>query len=139
VQAESQVTQAENRVEEARRALAGTRLTAPIDGTVLAVAGTTGTQVSGAGSSGFITLGDLTELQVEGMFSQSDLARLQIGQNAEITVAVRPGERFTGTVVHIAPAATVDGDPVRYGVKIAFDDSPEGLLEGMNASVTITP
>jgi HlyD family secretion protein len=67
------------------------------------------------------------------------VARLKIGQDAEITVTVKPGETYTGSVVHIDPAATADGDLVRYGVKIAFDDPPEGLLIGMNASVTVTP
>jgi HlyD family secretion protein len=132
------VTRAELAVKEAKRTLAGTRITAPSDGTVLSLDGTTGTQVSGAGSTGFITLGNLSELQVEGMFSQTDVARLRIGQSAEITVSVRPGSTYTGTVVHIDPAATADGDLVRYGVKIAFDDTPDGLLIGMNASVTVT-
>ncbi|TYK53040.1 HlyD family secretion protein [Actinomadura decatromicini] len=138
-QAEAQVIRAETELREAQRALAGTRITAPIDGTVLTVAGTTGTQVSGAGSAGFITLGDLTELQVEGMFSQSDVARLKVGQDASITLPVRPGAKYTGSVVHIDPSATTDGDLVRYGVKIAFDDAPDGLLIGMNATVTVAP
>ncbi|MFC4055420.1 HlyD family secretion protein [Actinomadura syzygii] len=138
-QAEAQVIRAETELKEARRALAGTRITAPIDGTVLTVAGTTGAQVSGASSGGFITLGDLSELQVEGMFSQSDVARLKVGQDASITLPVRPGAKYTGSVVHIDPSATTDGDLVRYGVKIAFDDAPGNVLIGMNATVTVTP
>ncbi|WP_158566784.1 efflux RND transporter periplasmic adaptor subunit [Actinomadura craniellae] len=133
--AAAQVVQAEVGVRRAERALAGTRIVAPASGTVLTVAGTAGTRTGG--SSAFVTLGDLDEVQVEGLFSQSDVAALAVGQDAEITLTVRPGERFTGSVVHIAPDATRDGDLVRYGVRIAFDDPPEGLLPGMTASVTI--
>jgi HlyD family secretion protein len=132
------ITKAQVALNQAQRALAGTVITAPIDGTVITVAGDVGTQVSGPGASGFVTLGDLTELQVKASFSQTDVAKLKIGQTAAISLATRAGQSFDGSVTHIEPAATTTGSLVQYGVNIAFDNVPKGLLLGQTATVLVT-
>jgi multidrug efflux pump subunit AcrA (membrane-fusion protein) len=137
-QAGAQVVKAQVNLAQARRALTGVTLTAPIDGTVLTVAGTVGSQVSGPGSSGFVTIGDLDELQVRAMFSQTEVAKVKIGQAATITLATRQGTSYNGTVTHIDPAATTTGALVQYGVMIAFDAVPKGLLLGQAATVQVT-
>jgi RND family efflux transporter MFP subunit len=137
-QAGAQVVKAQVTLAQARRALAGTVITAPIDGTVLTVAGAVGSQVSGPGSSGFVTIGNLDELQVQAKFSQTEVAELKIGQPARITLATRQGESYDGTVTHIDPAATTTGTLVQYGVMIAFDQVPAGLLLGQTATVQVT-
>jgi multidrug efflux pump subunit AcrA (membrane-fusion protein) len=137
-QLDSIITKAQVALNQAQRALAGTVITAPIDGTVITVAGDVGTQVSGPGSSGFVTLGDLTELQVKASFSQTDVAKLKIGQTAAISLATRAGQSFDGSVTHIEPAATTTGSLVQYGVNIAFDNVPTGLLLGQTATVLVT-
>ncbi len=50
--AQAQVTQAQNSVNSAQRAVDGTTLTAPMDGTVIAINGTVGGSSSGGSSSG---------------------------------------------------------------------------------------
>jgi HlyD family secretion protein len=137
-QLDSMITKAQVALNQAQRALAGTVITAPIDATVITVAGDVGTQVSGPGSSGFVTLGDLTELQVKASFSQTDVAKLKIGQTAAISLATRAGQSYDGTVTHIEPAATITGSLVQYGVNIAFDNVPKGLLLGQTATVLVT-
>ncbi|MCW2883913.1 MAG: Membrane-fusion protein-like protein [Streptosporangiaceae bacterium] len=137
-QAEAQVVKSQVTLDQARRALAGTVITAPIDGTVLTVAGTVGSQVSGPGASGFVTIGDLNELQVQAKFSQTEVAELKIGQAATITLATRSGQSYDGSVTHIDPAATTTGTLVQYGVMIAFDQVPKGLLLGQTATVQVT-
>ncbi len=137
-EAEADVTQAKDDLEAARQALKGVVITAPADGTVLSIAGTVGTQVRAGSASGFIRLGDLDELQVKGLFTQSDVGSLRIGQRAVVTLATRPGEQYTGTITHIDPTATTTGRLVQYGVLVAFDRHPAGLLLGQNASITVT-
>ena len=134
-QAAANVDRAEAALEEAVDAVRATRIVAPAAGTVLSVAGAPGDQ-SGTGT--FISLGDLDELQVQAMVTESDVNRLQLGQQAGITLATRPGERYTGTVTAIAPTATRDGQLVRYSVTLAFDEPPTGLMLGQTASVTVT-
>ncbi len=134
-QAAANVDRAEAALEEAADAVRATRIIAPAAGTILSVAGAPGDQ-SGTGT--FISLGDLDELQVQAMVTESDVNRLQLGQQAGITLATRPGERYTGTVTAIAPTATRDGQLVRYSVTLAFDEPPTGLMLGQTASVTVT-
>ncbi|MEZ7132719.1 efflux RND transporter periplasmic adaptor subunit [Nonomuraea sp. AD125B] len=134
-QATANVDRAEAALEEAADAVRATRILAPAAGTVLSVAGAPGDQ---AGTGTFISLGDLDELQVQAMVTESDVNRLQLGQQAAITLATRPGERHTGTVTAIAPTATRDGQLVRYSVTLAFDEPPTGLMLGQTASVTVT-
>lgn len=134
-QAAASVERAEAAVEEAADAVRGTRIVAPAAGTVLSVAGRVG---DAAGTGAFISLGNLNELQVQAMVTESDVNRLKLGHKAQITLATRGDERYAGTVTAIAPNATVDGRLVRYGVTLAFDDPPKGLMLGQTASVTIT-
>jgi HlyD family secretion protein len=136
-QAAAKVTQANIQVRQAERTLAATTLKAPMSGTVLAVGGTVGDQVGAASRTGFITLGDLDDLQVRAMFSLGDVQSLRIGQPATVTFAVSPGGTYTGTIVGIDPAATTSGKLVQYGVDIALDDSPPHLLVGMSATVEV--
>ncbi|SDJ75609.1 RND family efflux transporter, MFP subunit [Nonomuraea maritima] len=134
-QAAASVERAEAAVEEAADAVRGTRIVAPAAGTVLSVAGGVG---DAAGTGAFIGLGNLNELQVQAMVTESDVNRLKLGQKAQITLATRGDEQHAGTVTAIAPNATVDGRLVRYAVTLAFDDPPKGLMLGQTASVTIT-
>ncbi len=137
-QASASVVKAQVSLDQARRELAGTTLTAPIDGTVLSVSGVVGSKVSGPGSSGFVTLGDLDELQVQADFSQSDVAKLKVGQSAKITLPAGNGGPYDGTVAHIEPQATTSGSMVQYGVMISFDGTPKNLLIGQSATVQVT-
>ncbi|MEV4060816.1 efflux RND transporter periplasmic adaptor subunit [Nonomuraea dietziae] len=134
-QAESGLAKAQAAMEQAADAVRGSRIVAPASGTVLSVAGAKGDTV---GTGAFITLGDLDELQVQALFTESDVNSLHLGQQAAITLATRQGERYSGTVTHLAPTATTTGRLVRYAVTITFDDPPKDLLLGQTATVTVT-
>jgi HlyD family secretion protein len=129
------VDRAEAALEQAADAVRATRVVAPTAGTVLSVAGGVG---DSAGTGTFVSLGDLNELQVQAMVTESDVNRLKLGQKAQVTLATRSGERYEGAVTAIAPTATVDGQLVRYSVTLAFDEPPTGLMLGQTASVTVT-
>lgn len=137
-QADANVLKAQVALDQARRTLAGTQIVAPTAGTILSVAGPVGTVVNGPGSSGFVTIGNLDELQVEADFSESAVAKLKIGQAATVTLTAGNGGPFDGTVAHIEPAATTSGSLVQYGVMIAFDRPPGHLLIGQTATVQVT-
>lgn len=136
-QSSAKVTQANIQVRKAERALAATTLGAPMAGTVLAVGGAVGDQVGATARTGFLTLGNLDDLQVRAMFSLADVQSLRIGQRATIGFAVSPSTTRTGTIAGIDPAATANGDLAQYGVDIAIDDAPPHLLAGMSATVEV--
>ncbi|NUP81570.1 MAG: efflux RND transporter periplasmic adaptor subunit [Nonomuraea sp.] len=134
-QAAANVDRAEAALEEAADAVRATRIVAPVSGTVLSVAGAVGDT---AGTGTFISLGNLNELQVQAMVTESDVNRLKLGQKADITLATRTGEHHDGTVTAIAPTATVENQLVRYSVTLAFDEPPAGLMLGQTATVSVT-
>ena len=136
--ASASVTQADVKERAAERTLAATKLTAPIDGTVLSVGGTVGGQVAGQSRTSFVTLGDLNDLQVQAMFPLGEVNRLKLGQPATIGLGMLAGHTYRGTVTRIDPAATTSGDRALFGVMISLDEvPPAGLRTGMSASVEV--
>ena len=134
--AEQRVTSATTTLENAEDALDGTTISAPIAGRILTVAGKVGSQV-GAGST-FITLADVYDMQISADFPEADADRLAVRQSAVISLADQTGKTFKATVVQVDPTGTSDGTMVRYGVLLAFDESPEDLLVGQSAAVRVT-
>ncbi|SBT43906.1 efflux RND transporter periplasmic adaptor subunit [Micromonospora narathiwatensis] len=133
--AQRRVNQAEAAVAEAESTRSGATITAPIRGTVLAVAGKVGGTV-GRGAT-FITLADTFGMQVEAKFPEADAAAIAVGQSATVRLADRAGQTFPATVVQVDPAGTADGRMVRYGAVLSFADAPESLLIGQTAAVTV--
>ena len=139
------VAQAQAQVDNAQRALDQTVLTAPIDATVTAVNGKVGDQASsgasgastGAATSGFITLDDLTGLQVKAGFSEADAAKVKVGQGATITFDALTNTTLTGKVVSVDATQTVVQNVVTYSVYISLDSVPAGLKPGMTASAAV--
>jgi RND family efflux transporter MFP subunit len=136
--AEANVTAAKVRERGAERTLAATKITAPMDGTILSVDGAIGDQVTGQSRTPFITLGDLNDLQVQAMFPLGEVDRLKLGQPATIGLGMLAGRSHRGTVTRIDPAATTSGNRALFGVMISLDDAPPpGLRTGMSATVDV--
>ncbi len=134
--AQQQLNNAKLALTRAKARLAGTTITAPLDGRVLSVGGKVGAQAN-PGSTGFVVLGDLSDLTVTAQFSEADVGKLAVGQVATIGLPDRAAE-VPGKVSLISPAGTVSDRLVRYRVVIAFDQVPADLLLGQSATVTVT-
>src|ERR1041384_5990091 len=100
--AQAQVQQMKAALDYANTQLAATEIKAPVAGTVLERIVERGEMVSPSafGGSGartsVVDLADLTDLQIELDISQSDFARLKIGQRAEIVPEAFSNMRYTG-------------------------------------------
>ncbi|MEO3772005.1 efflux RND transporter periplasmic adaptor subunit [Micromonospora sp. B9E7] len=133
--AQQRVTSAEVALADAEDQLAGTRIKAPIGGKVLTVAGAVGADVRTGGA--FVTLADVAGMQVAADAPEAYAGRLEMGQNATVTLANRPNEEFAARVVRIDPVGAADGDLVRYGIVLAFEEVPAELLVGQSANVRV--
>jgi multidrug efflux pump subunit AcrA (membrane-fusion protein) len=133
---QAQEIQAQNKLDQAEQELSGTVIKAPIEGTVLAVNGQAGDPASP--NTAFITVGELNELQLQAEFSQTDRAKVRVGQDAKITLSALPGNTYAGTVTHIDENATISDKLVKYGVMIAFADVPPKVLIGESGTVSVT-
>lgn len=143
-EAEAQVTSAHAQVTQAQETLSDTVLRAPIGGTVVEVNGSVG-QAAGSGSSGssttsgtsgFVVISKLKDLQVSANFSETDAAKLKVGQQATVTFDAL-GTSAPGVVRWIDPTSTTDNNVVEYGVELQLKGQVSGLRAGQTATVQV--
>jgi HlyD family secretion protein len=134
------VRNAQATLEYAKTQLEATEIRAPIDGTVLERLVEIGEMVTtsfvgdrGAKSS-VVSLADLNDLQVEIDVSQSDFARLKMGQPAVIVPEAFADRRYEGQLEEIAPEANRQKATVQVKIKVINPDNY--LRPEMNAKVT---
>ncbi len=113
----------------AREAMEATRVVAPVDGEVAARLVSQGDTVPPGAP--VITLVDPTRLHVEGFLSESQVARVAVGGQAQVLVA---GQTVAGRVERVAPAP--DPQTRAYAVKVTLEGG-KGLRPGMTARVRI--
>jgi len=136
--ARARVSQADAALQQARHALDKATLRAPIDGLVGKVYPHLGELVSLA--QPIVTLGDTSRLQVETTdLRETDVNRIRVGQNVELTFDALPGKILTGKIVRIAPLATQKEGSTNYTTVISIDEDEPALRWGMTAFVNIRP
>ncbi|MEV0565791.1 HlyD family efflux transporter periplasmic adaptor subunit [Dactylosporangium sp. NPDC050588] len=131
--AQQRLNNAKLTLTQANAKLAGTVITAPLAGKILAVNGTVGS----AAGSGVITLAGTGDVVVKAQFTEAEVAHLKAGQVARITLPDNASAKYDGKVIQIDPAGTVSNRLVRYAALIAFDTVPDTLLYGQSATVAV--
>jgi macrolide-specific efflux system membrane fusion protein len=114
-------------------------ITAPISGVVGSVSTQEGeTVAAGLNAPTFVTIIDLSRLQVDAYVDEVDIGKVKVGQHALFTVEAFPADNFTGKVVAIYPKATIQDNVVKYVVAIEIVSPYEGRLRPeMTTSVSI--
>ena len=134
--AKLEIETAEFRLETAQSDLEEAVLTAPFSGTAGAVDVRVGEMI--VPGEPVITLGDLTTLRVETTdLDEIDVARVVVGQTADVTFDALPERVFTGRVTHISPMAEPGTGGVNYTVVIELDEIAPAIRWGMTAFVDI--
>lgn len=133
-------------VSTARVALARTRITAPVAGTVVAVLVKQGQTVNAAQSAPTIVkLADLSVMRVKAEISEADVMEVAPGQRASFTTLGARERPFEAVVraIEPAPAAIETSDTISSDSAIYYNGllevaNPEGRLRiGMTAEVSI--
>jgi multidrug efflux pump subunit AcrA (membrane-fusion protein) len=168
MQQRAAILQSQTTVDTARRTLAQTTLRAPEAGLIAALNGSVGAQVSGGGSSSssaasssssssstaaagtgssstgssssssaFVTLLG-RGMQVSAAFSESDAAKVRVGQPATVTVSALPNEQLAAHVVSVGIVSSSSSGVVQYAVVFALDRTEPLLKSGMSANVSVT-
>jgi multidrug resistance efflux pump len=134
--AETEVAQAQIALEEAQLRLERCELRAPFAGTVGMVNVREGEQVQQGGV--ILTLGDLSTLRVETTdLDEIDVAKIAVGQKADITFDAFPDRVFAGRVIRINPMAESGGGGVNYTTIIELEELAPEIRWGMTAFVDI--
>ncbi len=136
-QADLDLEQARLTLETARRDVAAATLTAPIDGTVMAITAAVGDKVG----ANLITIADLARPVLDVYIDETDMAYMKVGYPANIEFDALPGEIYTGHVLRVDPGLTSSaGMTVVHGVvEVDADALPAGLTlpRGLSATVDI--
>lgn len=131
----ARIKKAEEIARESQIALRETILYSPIDGKIIKKNFEQGENVSA--NSSVITVAD-GELQIESNIPESDIVKVALGQNAEITFdALSSDEKFGAKVIEAEPASTVIQDVVYYKVKLRLDAIDSRLKPGMSSDADI--
>ncbi len=133
--AEGEVELAKLALEQAKLQWANTILTAPFSGTVTAINAQVGQVVSQA--MPVLVLADLDHHYIEAQVNEKDIGRVQVGQNALITLKAFPNASLEGKVSAIIPLVAYAGGEASYAVKIEMPPTNMKILPGMTATVDI--
>ena len=137
--AKSQERQASAALDQASINLAHTRITAPVDGTVIARRMDVGQTVAASFASPtlFEIAQDLTKMQIDTNVDESDVGNIRADQNANFTVDAYPAITFAGSVTDVRKAPIITQNVVTYDVVISVSNQDLKLFPGMTANVRI--
>jgi RND family efflux transporter MFP subunit len=115
-----------------------TLIRAPFDAVVLTKNADIGDIVTPLGAAAnakasVVTLADMDSLQVEVDVSESNIAKIRIGQPCDIQLDALPDMRFRGEAHMIVP--TADRSKATVMVKVSFKDKDMRILPEMSAKV----
>lgn len=101
----AQIEQARVAIENAQANVDYTRITAPIDGTVLAIVSQEGQTVNANQSTPTIViLGQLDQMTVRAEISEADVVNIRAGQAVYFNILGEPDTRYESTLEYVEPA-----------------------------------
>ena len=137
--ARAALKQVEAELEITQLNLNHTRITAPVNGTVISRNVDVGQTVAASlqAPTLFTIAQDLTDMQVEANVSEADIGRISEGQETTFTVDAYPQNIFRGRVTEIRNAPITVQNVVSYIVVIRVKNPEMKLRPGMTANASI--
>ena len=131
--AQVQLELARLNMQQTQLKLADAVIVAPFDGVVTKVKGSRGA----AGSSVSIGLADTRQYHINVLVDETEIAKVQVGQAADITLDGLPGTTLTGKVARIDPSGALVQGVLNYNVQIDLDPSTAPLRLYLTANARI--
>ncbi len=140
--AQAQATRADASLDLAQQRLDDATVRAPLAGTIIEKAVSTGqviTSATGAFGGGTLLLkmADLSQVRVRALVNETDIGNIQPGQQATVTVDAYPDRPFRGSVEKIEPQAVVQQNVTMFPVLVAVSNREGLLMPGMNGEVSV--
>jgi membrane fusion protein, heavy metal efflux system len=110
------------------------RVTAPVAGSITALAVTPGTFINDPTQS-IMTVADLSTVWVTAMVPEKDVGDVAKNQDAEVSLVAYPGRVLHGKVLFVSDV--IDPDSRRNKLRIAFANADYALKPNMFATVTL--
>jgi HlyD family secretion protein len=141
-QAEAQVAQNKASLKQLEEQLGYTTITSPMDGVILSRDVEIGDAVSsilvlGSTATLVMTIGDTTQVYVQGKVDESDIGKVYLGQAARIKVESFKDKTFQGKVTKIAPLGVEKDNVTTFEVRVSIDNPGGELKANMTANAEI--
>ena len=139
-QARARVRQAKEALELARTRLSYATITSPLAGVVLSKNAEPGDYV--AAGTPVVTVGDLADVWLRAYIEETELGRVKLGQQVDVTTDTYPGKTYAGRISFIAPQAEFTPKSVQtrkervklvYRIKVVIANPSMELKPGMPA------
>jgi HlyD family secretion protein len=136
--ADASMLQARAALDQANLNLSYTRITSPIDGTVISRNIDVGQTVAASFQAPtlFTIAKDLTRMQVDTNVAEGDVGKIREQMPATFTVDAFPSRTFQGVVRQVRDNATTIQNVVTYDAVLDVDNSDLALRPTMTANVT---
>lgn len=135
------ILKAQAKVDAAQATLNQAWIEAPFNGTITQVNIKPGDKTeynsSTSSSAAAFRLDDLERLFIDLDVSEIDVDKVQIGQEAEVTLDAIPGNIYHGKVTDIATVSTTTSGAVNFTVTVEITDADARVRPGMTAEVKI--
>ncbi len=140
--AKAAVISAQVNLENAKIALEDCEIRAPITGMVIEKDVERGQVISSptrdvGGGTVLLQMADLNLVQVKTLVDETDIGKIQAGQQATVTVNAYPNRPFNGTVLKIEPQSTTTNNVTMFSVLVRIANRDGLLLPGMNTDVEV--
>ncbi|RSL19445.1 HlyD family secretion protein [Edaphobacter aggregans] len=141
-QAQAQTEQAQASLKQLEEQLSYTTITSPMDGVVLSRDVELGDAVSsilvmGSTATLVMTIGDTTQVYVQGKVDESDIGKVYMGQPARIKVESFKDKTFLGKVTKIAPLGVEKDNVTTFEVRVSIENPGGELKANMTANAEI--
>ncbi|QPB42630.1 efflux RND transporter periplasmic adaptor subunit [Rodentibacter haemolyticus] len=105
------IKQAEIEVNTAETNVGYTKITSPIDGTIISTPISEGQTVNSAQTTPTIVkVADLTQMRIKPEISEGDITKVKAGQKVIFTILSEPNIRYEGVISSVDPATTTKSD-----------------------------
>lgn len=148
--AQRSLASAQANLDQANAKAASRTVTAPSSGSIVELNANVGATVTGgmimgesdtSGGKQCMQIADLSKMKVTVQVGEKDIAKIAVGQNANVTYPAFPDIVSQGTVTAIASVANSDsnngGGSVTFNVDILIEAPDARLKPGMTAEVSV--
>src|SRR6202048_3502041 len=140
--ADAQVAQSRAALDNAEEDLRNSTIVSPIDGLVLSRDVNVGDAVSsililGSQATPIMTLGDVSEVYVQGKVDEADIGKVYLTQPARIVVESFKDKKFTGKVTKISPLGKEKDNVTTFEVRVSISNPTGELKANMSANAEI--
>lgn len=140
--AEAEVAQAKAALENAEEDLRNSTIVSPIDGLILSRDVNVGDAVSsilvlGSQATLLFTLGDISEVYVQGKVDEADIGKVYFDQPARIVVESFKDKKYTGKVTKISPLGKEKDNVTTFEVRVSISNPTGELKANMSANAEI--